>query len=398
MDASPPPRKIEDHAFLALVILITVAFAFILEPYFQAILWGVIIAILFQPVHREIRDIMPRWPSAAAGLTLLLIIALVIVPALLLTIALIQEASVFYARIQSGEINFAQLFDDLRASMPAWSESWLQRYGLDNFNAAQERLREAAADSFQFVAAQAVNIGQSAFSLFIAFTVMLYLTYFLLRDGETLMESVIKRTPLRDGPRRELLRQFVLVIRATVKGSIIVAIVQGFIGGVVFWLLGVEGALLWGVMMGFFSLLPAVGTGIVWVPVAVYLLVSGALAQALILIFCGIFVIGMVDNLLRPILVGRDTRMPDYLVLITTLGGLQLFGFSGLVIGPVIAALFIATWNIVAGMRGQDEAALPITEPDDLPDAASVPVGEVEARLRTDATGTQKPASSPQGG
>src|SRR5690606_30932395 len=121
-----------------------------------------------------------------------------------------------------------------------------------------------------------VTIGQSAFSMLIALSVMLYLTFFLLRDGEALAERVIQATPLRAGPRRELLRQFVLVIRATVKGSIIVAIVQGLVGGIVFWMLGVEGALLWGVLMGFFSLLPAVGTGFIWVPVAIYLFVTGA--------------------------------------------------------------------------------------------------------------------------
>ncbi|MBU0556013.1 MAG: AI-2E family transporter [Alphaproteobacteria bacterium] len=400
MDTPPQPtRTIEDHFFLALVVLITVAFGLIIEPYFLAILWGVIIAILFQPVHREILGIMPRRRSTAAAITLLLIIALVIVPALLLTIALIQEASIYYGRIQSGEINFARLFDDLRASMPTWSETYLERYGLDNFDAAQERLREAVANSFQFIAAQAVNIGQGAFSLFVALTVMLYLTYFLLRDGDELAERVISRTPLRAGPRRELLRQFVLVIRATVKGSIIVAIVQGLIGGVVFWMLGVEGALLWGVLMGFFSLLPAVGTGLVWVPVAIYLFVSGSMVQAFILVFCGLFVIGLVDNILRPILVGRDTRMPDYVVLITTLGGLQLFGFSGLVIGPVIAALFIATWTIVAGMREHEDATLPVAKPAELPDAAAVPVGEVEARIAAQAQdGPETASPTPQGG
>jgi predicted PurR-regulated permease PerM len=162
------------------------------------------------------------------------------------------------------------------------------------------------------------------------------------------------------------------VIRATIKGSVIVAIVQGLIGGIVFWALGVEGALLWGVMMGLFSLLPAVGTGLVWVPVAIYLFAIGAIAKGLILVICGLFVIGMVDNILRPILVGRDTRMPDYVVLISTLGGLQLFGFSGIVIGPVIAALFIAIWNIVSGMRSREEDEDGPPAPAVAPDGAPV--------------------------
>jgi predicted PurR-regulated permease PerM len=143
----------------------------------------------------------------------------------------------------------------------------------------------------------------------------------------------------------------VVVIRATIKGSVVVAIVQGLIGGLVFWALGIEGALLWGVLMGAFSLLPAVGTGIIWVPMALYLLFTGQIWQGVALVFCGILVIGMVDNVLRPILVGHETRIPDYVVLITTLGGLELFGFHGIVIGPVIAAMFIAVWNLMTEIR-----------------------------------------------
>jgi len=147
-----------------------------------------------------------------------------------------------------------------------------------------------------------------------------------------------------------------VVVRATIKGSIVVAILQGLIGGIVLWALGIEAALLWGVLMGAASLLPAVGTGLVWVPMALYLFLSGSIWQGVVLVFCGLFVIGMVDNVVRPVLVGRETRIPDYVVLITTLGGLQLFGLHGIVIGPVIAAMFIAVWDIAATMRTEASA------------------------------------------
>ena len=153
-----------------------------------------------------------------------------------------------------------------------------------------------------------------------------------------------------------LVDRFIVVVRATIKGSIVVAILQGLIGGVVLWALGIEAALLWGVLMGAASLLPAVGTGLVWVPMALYLFLSGSIWQGVVLVFCGLFVIGMVDNVVRPVLVGRETRIPDYVVLITTLGGLQLFGLHGIVIGPVIAAMFIAVWDIAATMRTQAAA------------------------------------------
>jgi predicted PurR-regulated permease PerM len=120
------------------------------------------------------------------------------------------------------------------------------------------------------------------------------------------------------------------------------------LGGLIFWILGIQGPVLWGVLMAFLSLLPAVGAGLIWLPVAIYFIATGGVWQGVILIAYGVFVIGLVDNVLRPILVGKDTKMPDYVVLISTLGGMALFGLTGFVIGPVIAALFIATWDLFA--------------------------------------------------
>jgi predicted PurR-regulated permease PerM len=122
--------------------------------------------------------------------------------------------------------------------------------------------------------------------------------------------------------------------------------VQGALGGIAFWFLGIQGALLWAVLMAFLSLLPAIGAAVVWLPVAIYFLVTGAIWQGVALIVFGVIVIGLVDNVLRPILVGKDTQMPDYVVLISTLGGMALFGLNGFVIGPAVAALFIACWDL----------------------------------------------------
>jgi predicted PurR-regulated permease PerM len=130
-----------------------------------------------------------------------------------------------------------------------------------------------------------------------------------------------------------------------------VALVQGALGGLIFWFLGIHAALLWAVVMAVLSLLPVVGTALVWLPVAIYFLVTGARWQSLVLIAYGVLVIGLVDNLLRPILVGKDAKMPDYVVLVSTLGGIEVFGFNGFVIGPVIAAMFMAAWDIFAASR-----------------------------------------------
>jgi predicted PurR-regulated permease PerM len=172
--------------------------------------------------------------------------------------------------------------------------------------------------------------------------------FFLLRDGEDLARRIRTAVPLHTNQKHQLFNRFTTVIRATVKGNVVVALAQGALGGLAFWVLGVHAPVLWGVVMTFLSLLPAIGSALVWVPVAIYFLLTGAIWQGISLIAFGVFVIGLVDNILRQILVGKDTKIPDYVVLIATLGGMAIFGINGFVIGPVIAAMFMAVWDIIA--------------------------------------------------
>jgi predicted PurR-regulated permease PerM len=203
----------------------------------------------------------------------------------------------------------------------------------------------------QFLAAQALNIGQNTFDFIVKLFIVLYLLFFLLRDGDGLSRRIRDAIPLRAEQKRDLFNKFTAVIRATVKGNIVVALVQGALGGLIFWLLGVHAAVLWGALMAVLSLLPAVGSALVWLPVAIYFLVTGAIWQGVVLIAFGVLVIGLVDNVLRPILVGKDTKIPDYVVLVATLGGMAIFGLNGFVIGPVIAAMFMAAWDIFSNSR-----------------------------------------------
>lgn len=347
MAAAPLPRKTLETGFqLLLLIAVTVGFAWLMGPFSGAILWGVIAAILFTPFNDRLLRAMPGRPNKAAVITLTVIFLLVIIPALLLGAALINEASAVYAKLQSGEIDLNRMFNQFENSLPVFIRNWLNDVGLTDFNALQGKISEAFNDSFRSLAGQAVTFGQGALSFFLALGVMMYLTYFLLRDGYGLVDKIEQRLPMPAEQRRLLFDRFVAVVRATIKGSLIVAILQGLIGGVIFWALGIEGALLWGVAMGIFSLFPAIGTGLIWVPMSIYLLATGQFWQGGILFACGFFIISSVDNVARPILVGRDTRIPDYLVLISTLSGFELMGFNGFVMGPVIAALFMAVWDI----------------------------------------------------
>jgi predicted PurR-regulated permease PerM len=175
---------------------------------------------------------------------------------------------------------------------------------------------------------------------------MLYITFFMLRDGHKLLDLMMRALPLEDSRERMLFALFAEVTRATIKGNIVIAIVQGSIGGITLALLGVNGALLWGVLMALSSLIPSIGSALVWLPIALWLMATGDVTSAIILIGIGAGVIGLIDNLLRPVLVGRDTKLPDYLVLLSTLGGIALFGANGFIIGPLVAAVFLAFWGI----------------------------------------------------
>jgi predicted PurR-regulated permease PerM len=224
----------------------------------------------------------------------------------------------------------------------------------------QQRLVEGLGRSTQALTSRAFTIGQNTLEFLISFFVMLYLLFFLLRDGRKLAAQSARALPLKERDTERLLAQFARVVRATVKGNIVVALVQGTLGGLAFWVLGISGALLWGALMALLSLVPAIGAALVWAPVAAYLLWSGSILSGLALTAWGVLVIGLVDNILRPILVGKETRLPDYLVLIATLGGLSVFGINGFVIGPVIAAIFLATWDIFSKAREEqgEEAAI----------------------------------------
>lgn len=350
-------RTIDDYGFAGLLILVSVLFAWILWPFFGAILWAVVVAIVFAPVHDRIAARMPARPGAAALLTLVIILVIVILPFLAVGASLAAQAAETYAAIQSGRLDLADMIRRMFASLPGWASDFAARFGVYEAADLQERLAAWATASSRFLAGSAISIGQGTFGFVVDLAVMLYLLFFLLRGGRTLAGRIAARLPLKARRRRALVDRFTLVVRATVKGGILIALLQGALGGFIFWVLGISSPLLWGALMAFLSLVPAVGAGLVWLPVAAYLLATGSYWQGAVLIAFGTLVIGLADNLLRPMLVGRDVRLPDYLILISTLGGLQIFGLNGFVVGPLIAAMFVAAWQLVAEPQASGRTA-----------------------------------------
>ena len=345
----------EHKAFVVLLVVVSLAFFWILWPYYGAVFWGTAISILSTPFYRWLLARMPGKSTGAALLTLLGVLVIVIIPLAFIAGALFQQSVGIYRSIESGELNFGEYLQQILAVLPAWVTDLLDRFGLNNVAALRERLATSVTQVSRLVATQALSVGQITLDFAIKLGLALYLSFFLLRDGVGLARQVRDAIPLAAAHKRNLLSKFVTVVRATIKGNILVAAAQGALGGIAFWFLGVQGALLWAVLMAFLSLIPAVGAGLVWLPVAIYFLATGSVVKGAGLIAYGVLVIGLVDNVLRPILVGKDTKMPDYVVLISTLGGLAIFGLNGFVIGPMIAAMFIAVWAIFVYERAAIE-------------------------------------------
>jgi predicted PurR-regulated permease PerM len=346
---------LEHRAFLVLIAAVTLAFGWILWPFFGAVFWAAVIAITFDPLNRRLLRDWGGHRNLAALATVLVILFIVVLPVLLIATALVREATDLFGRIQSGQLDLIGVFQPIFDALPSWAIRWLERFGLTDIGSIRDRLSAALPGGMKAIASQALTVSQSTLDFVISLGVMLYLLFFLLRDGQALVLRMKKAIPLRAEQQNALFANFTVVIRATVKGDIFVAILQGAMGGLAFWFLGVRAALLWAVLMAFLSLLPAIGAALVWLPVAIYFLATGSLWHGIFLIVYGVLVIGLVDNLLRPMLVGKATKIPDYIVLISTLGGIQSFGLHGFIVGPVIAAMFLAAWDIFSESNGTGE-------------------------------------------
>jgi predicted PurR-regulated permease PerM len=364
-------RRLESASFLALVLLVTVLFFWMIRAFVWPVFWAAILAVLFHRIHARLLVACRGRATPAALLSMLAVVAFVVLPFALVAGAIARQALLLYRGIAAGEINVQGPIDLFERSLPAVA-SFLSRYGVD---LAQLRLsiQELAASATRIVATRAIGVGQDALWVTVLFALMLYLLFFFFRDGDRIVERMARVLPLGEERRTRLLLKFTEVVRATVKGNLIVAVAQGALLAVLFWIVGVQTALFWGVVTAVLSLLPAVGASFVWVPAAIIMLATGQIWQGMV-VFLGGLSITATENVLRPIVIGRDTKMPDYLILVSTLGGIMVFGLAGFVAGPVIAALFLVLWELFAEeyVRADPEAmADPEAPPPPRPAAAA---------------------------
>jgi predicted PurR-regulated permease PerM len=346
-------RTIQSAGFLFLLVLVTLAFGTLIAGFVAPVFWAAVIAIVFRPVERWLdQRFNGKRPNSSAALTLALVTVVVFVPLGFVAVAVSREAVGLYQRVAEGEL---ALSDAMDRWVPA-----LVRFGAQlgiTPATVRSNVADVAAAVGSFLASGAVAFGQNAIKAAGQFGLMLYLLFFFLRDGDQLLRSIARALPLGDARERALFERFTAVTRATLKGTLVVGSVQGLLGGVFFAMLGLDAPAFWGVMMTVCSLIPLIGPTAIWLPAALLLLLTGAVAKGIILLLLGTFGIALVDNFLRPVLVGRETRIPDFIVLLSTLGGIGLFGLSGFVAGPAIAGLFITAWEMFAKEYGPSDRA-----------------------------------------
>lgn len=309
----------------------------------MAILLAGIFSALVYPLYQRLKKWLKGRKTAASGITILIIILIVLLPLSGLlgivtnqAIKVGQTATPWVQKQLSSPIAISQWLEGL----PFYEQ--LEPYRETIYIKAGELV--GAASQFFVNGLQAATMGTMNFIFMVA--ILLYTMFFFLMDGDKLLDKILFYMPLNDKDERRLLDRFTSVTRATIKGTAVIGIVQGAASGIAFALVGIQSSVFWGAVMAVLSIIPAVGTALIWIPAALWLFAQGAWFKAgALIVFCGM-IVGSVDNLLRPRLVGKDTEMHDLLILFSTLGGIAMFGIIGIIIGPIIAALFVTIWDI----------------------------------------------------
>ena len=334
--------KTKNILFFSLLGLITVLFLYLLKPFFYPIFWAAVIASLFRPFYNWLEGKIRR-PSLSASVVLFAVLLIIILPIFLIGALLVNESIAIYTSLSEDHSPVKEFLKDVPERVR--QNPYVRSLNIDEGLLA-EKLSDMAKDITNFIFTSLKGFTQNTVVFVTMFLIMLYTLFFFIRDGETFLRKTVHLFPLGERRERMLYEKFTSATRATIKGTLVVAFIQGSLAGLLFSLVGIEGALIWWVLMVFLAVIPGVGCSIVWLPAGIVMLLTGHTWEGITILLTGTLVISMVDNALRPILVGRDIQMHPLFILFSTLGGIALFGVSGIVIGPIITALLLSLWQM----------------------------------------------------
>jgi predicted PurR-regulated permease PerM len=329
---------------LALVIGVSIALIMVLEAFLMTLMVAAILAGLFRPVFMRAVRLAGGRQHLAAAFTVVFTLFVVIVPLLAVAGLVVSQAREITENVRpvvERSINSPSYLDQRLRKLPGY-EDYLKPYRTTILRRAGEVVNSMGS----FLLSSLKGTTLSTVSFIVNFFIALYTMFFFLIDGPRMLKSMLEYVPLHADEKELLIQRFLSVTRATIKGTLVIGLIQGTMSGLAFWALGIPNAAFWGVLMIVLSIVPLIGGALIWVPACIILFATGAVTKALVLAaFCAL-VVGSVDNVLRPWLVGRDTKMHDLVILFSTLGGLMTIGAMGFIIGPVLAGLFVTSWQI----------------------------------------------------
>jgi predicted PurR-regulated permease PerM len=326
-----------------------------LQPFVNVVLWATVLAVVFYPLHTRIRERVGS-PAGAAVLSTLLVVVLILLPASFITVAVVKELAGAADNLQAGvqKMSSASTIPGL-----GWVLDRTRGFVTIDPIEAQKFVAERLQVWGAALAASTLVVVGGAVGAVVQMVLVVFTLFYMFRDGENIRRAVYDILPLRRIQMHDIGVRTRDVIAATIYGVLVISAIQGTLGFLIFWILGLPSPLLWGVVMFFLSMIPMAGAFLVWVPAAIYLALVGSYLKALILVGWGLVVIGSIDNFLSPRLVGRRARLHELLIFFSVLGGLEVFGILGLVLGPVVVAITLALIEMVRQSFKPPEETLP---------------------------------------
>jgi predicted PurR-regulated permease PerM len=324
------------------MLIVTIAFFYIMKPFIYALFWAIVLAGLFMPVYKKVEEKLHR-PTLSATIVLVLICLIFILPLVFIASLLLKESMDIYQGISNGDsqINvYIQKLTELIKHNPY----------KDVLNLGDAAFAEKIMDLSKSIAGyffeNLKNFTQNMLQFIAQLGVMLYALFYFIRDGEKFLETILRLLPLENDRDRILLNHFKKTANSTLKVTLIIGGIQGTLGGLLFLFTGIQGAILWGIVMIITAVIPVVGCALVWAPAGIFMIITGNLWTGIFILAFGSLVISMVDHFLRPILLGNDVSMHPLLIFLSTIGGIIVFGFTGFIIGPIIMSLVVAVWSM----------------------------------------------------
>jgi len=336
------PLKNGNVLFFVVLGAVTLLFLYLLQPFFFPIFWAIVIAGVFQPLYRRINRRLQR-PNLSMAIIFVFIALMILLPLGALGKLAFTESLQLYEALMPGTRNIDRNFQHI---IGAITENPLADMIQIDKALLSEKAAEIVRSIVNYIFVHLKALTQNTLGMLVKLAIMLYTLFFLIRDGDKFLESAIRLFPLGSGRERLLYERFMLGVRSTLKVTLIIGGIQGIVGGVLFFITGIEGALIWGLLMILIAVVPAVGCSIIWAPAGVIMLINGHIWEGVLILGAGVLVISMIDNVLRPILIGKDVAMHPLLIFLSTLGGIAVFGFSGFVIGPIITSMLLAIWDM----------------------------------------------------